>query len=388
MGLTMGFTLKPVTGKQLIGRQEVVHAMLQELSDIKSDTDYAIYGLRRVGKTSVLRELERRLQTEKKVVPIYLSLWQIYPFTLKTFLEKLIVTALESYHKKLSLKYSISDLMKTPVAMLRKILESSTLGAKLRDELEFTLSFKIQPEIDYSKLFEKAFSLPEILARDTNTKCVLILDEFPSLLELKDGLSLIRAIRSIHESQQKTVLCIASSVRKYMDIVAMSETSPFYKQLVTKEIKPLNEAEVGLLLETNAEEYGIKIMKEGIKQMFHYTQGIPFYVQFLGKVAAEKKIGILTKEKVELLVTVFLEEEGTTIFMDYIKPFSSREQEIIKAMAEGVETVSELSAAVKESSNVISTYLLQLIDKGVIEKVERGKYHLIDPLFKEWLVNR
>ncbi len=384
----MGFTLKPVTGKQLIGREDIVQTMLQELSNLRSDTDYAVYGLRRVGKTSVLRELERRLRAQKNIVPIYLSLWQIFPFTLKTFLEKLIVTILENYQVKLSLKHSISDLMKTPLAMLQKILESSKISATLRDELEFTLSFKIQPETDYSKLFEKAFTLPESLAKDTNTKCVLILDEFPSLLELKDGLSLVRAIRSIHEPQQKTVFCIASSVRKYMDAVAMSETSPFYKQLVMKEIRPLTETEVELLLEMNAKEYGMKIVKEGVQEMFRYTQGIPFYVQFLGKVAAEKQIDILNKEQVHRIVQIFLEEEGTTIFADYIKPFSSREQEIIKALAQGIETVSELSTAAKESSNVISTYLLQLIDKGVIERVERGKYCLTDPLFKEWLANR
>lgn len=384
----MSFTLKPVMGKELIGRRELIEKVVKELKNKASDTDYAFYGLRRVGKTSILREMEARLKKEKNIVPVYVSLWQIFPFNLKSVLEKIIVESMESYKDKLPLKHKISELMKTSGMVLKKILEELKISIALQEELEFTLGFKLEPKTDYGELFERAFSLPEKLAQETKTKCVLFLDEFPSLVELKNGLALVRALRTIHEKQRNTVFCIAGSIRKYMEAVALSEVSPFYKQFMTREIKPLTQEDIKLLLEINGREYGIKVEEDGLKEIYQYTRGIPFYVQFLGKLAAEKQIKIFNKEQVTKLMGMFLEEEGTILFLEYMKAFSAREQEILKAMGQGAESLGEMVSKTKENPNIISTYLLYLINKGAIEKIERGRYCLTDNMFKEWLKER
>lgn len=52
-------TSKPVTGSRFFGREQEIHRILSGV-----DSNVAIMGVRRVGKTSLLRELERRLQLQ------------------------------------------------------------------------------------------------------------------------------------------------------------------------------------------------------------------------------------------------------------------------------------------------------------------------------------
>ncbi len=77
------FLLEPATGDSFVGREKLLEEMLIDLRDTTSWMGYAIYGTRRIGKTSVFKELERELKGEEKIVVIYLSLWDfVEPSTL------------------------------------------------------------------------------------------------------------------------------------------------------------------------------------------------------------------------------------------------------------------------------------------------------------------
>lgn len=73
----MGFTLRPVKGAGFIDRQELLDELISELTDIKSSTGYALYGKRRIGKTSILKEIQRRLDEEDEIVAVYFSVWDL-----------------------------------------------------------------------------------------------------------------------------------------------------------------------------------------------------------------------------------------------------------------------------------------------------------------------
>lgn len=382
------FSLKPVTGRELVGREQPIKEIMRVLKNKDSNTGYLLYGIRRVGKTSILRELEKRLKGAGIVV-VYVSLWEINPFNMKSLLEELVSRTLEEYGDRLPIKYKIRELFRTPAEITKRILETAKIGIKIREDAEFLLTFKFGGASP-SELFRRAFEFPEEIAKETKTKCVIILDEFPSILELKDGMSFIRALRSLHEKQRHVAFCISGSVRKTLDAVALSETSPFYKQFMMKEIRPLDKKSVALLLEKNFRHHGIK-MKEGITDfIYELTRGIPFYVQFFGKMMLAKNIKNIGKREMNLILKSFLDEEGNVMFMDYLHSFSQKEQGILSAIvaSENRRGVSEISKLAEELPSTVSTYLLYLIDKGAIEKKGRGVYELADPVFREWLRGR
>jgi hypothetical protein len=56
----------------------------------------------------------------------------------------------------------------------------------------------------------------------------------------------------------------------------------------------------------------LEISEEGIEQIYEFSAGIPFYVQFIGKML--KKKGTVTIKDIEEIGDEFLREEGDLLF--------------------------------------------------------------------------
>lgn len=383
----MGFTLRPVDGKDFVDREDIVEDMVATLSDKKSLIGFALYGKRRIGKTSVFKEVHRRLKAAEDVVPVYLSLWDLVEGNVEEFGRRFSTAILEEYGPRLSLKYKAKELLKSPASLLKDLLREMEVSVKLRDDIEFLMSFGGE-EMDYDALIEGAFNLPEKLAEETKTKCVLLIDEFPSITDLKNGSrigeGIIKKIRTIHEDQKGVVLCISGSIRKTMEVVALSPSSAFYRQFVVKEVKPLPEKYVYELIHRNTRK---KISKDALKRIFEFSGGMPFYVQFLGR-ELERKERIGAKD-VEEVIDEFLREEGNLLFKEEFGALSPKERMVVVAMAtEDLSTPSKIAKNTGENLNAVGMYLGYLEDKGIVRRENRGIYLFEDPVFKRWLAWR
>ena len=105
----MTFSLKPIWGKRLIGRESEITDIINTVKNSKTGT--ALYGVRRVGKTSILREVKERLSDDSKFKTIYLSLWELIPFSMSNFLQEFLICVLDSFlGDKISIKFR--ELMK------------------------------------------------------------------------------------------------------------------------------------------------------------------------------------------------------------------------------------------------------------------------------------
>ena len=376
----MRFSLTPVVKEDFIDRDILLEEMYAELSNSESNVGYAILGKRRVGKTSIFKELERRLRKVKGIVPIYFSVWDLIEFTLREFCQKLSVEILEAYRPVLGLGYRIRELLKTPTTMLRQILGKAQFKV-IYKELEFLLS--IDKEFDKDRLIENTFTLPERLSK--TIKCILFIDEFPSILNLKVnnagiGEPIIRKIRTIFEDWEKTSICISGSIRSTMSVAVLSSSSPFYRQLIIREIKPLEERWVRSLLLRNLPG----ISKEAIKEIYSFSNGIPFYIQFLGKML-EKRRGSISIKDIREVEWEFLSEEGNIIFKEEFEKLSSKERLIILAISNGHYTPKNIAKEVGEKISNINRFLSYLKEKGEISREEKGVYRIEDPVFARWL---
>jgi len=124
----MVFTLTPAKGDGFIDREELMDEILKTLSNKNIRMDFALYGIRRVGKTSIFKELHRRLKKRKDIVPVYVSLWNIAPKTVYSFTKSLTVEVLKAYGPAVSLRYKVSKLLESPSSILRDILSEKISG--------------------------------------------------------------------------------------------------------------------------------------------------------------------------------------------------------------------------------------------------------------------
>jgi len=350
--------------------------------------EHGLYGIRRVGKTSILKELQRRLKKRKEVVPVYISLWNIAPKNVCSFTKNFTAEVLRSYGPVVSLKYKVSKLLESPSSILREILSDLEISAKTGEDIEFLLNFK-EGDIDYDDLIKRSFALPEQLAKETKTRCVLMIDEFPSITDLKDGNGkigedIIGVIRTMYEDQENVILCVSGSIRKTMGNAALSSTSPFYRQFLVREIKPLEKDDVSKLIRKNL---GKKVSVEVLDKISDLTKGIPFYVQLMGK-KMELVRGSVNKDMINNIFKEVIEEEGDILFKEEFQSLSPKEQKIIMVMSRGISSPTEIANRANENPAVVSRYLGYLREKGSISKVDKGIYKINDPFFTRWVAER
>ncbi len=380
------FSLKPVTGKDFINRKGLLKEMVKELSDIDSTIGFALYGNRLVGKTSVLREVQRRLNSKDDCVCIYFSLWELVPNSMDAFIRIFSKCVIEGFRAELPLKYKVSEMAKMPATVLRDMLKEVKFGAKISDEVELFLKFKGTKGTDYSAMLRRTFELPDKLAVVCHVKCILLIDEFPSIIDLKNGKRIgkdvLGLIRTVHEEYKRTAICVSGSIRKTMEASLLAPTSPFYRQFIAKEIKPFKIEDVKELLKKNLAPQRIEISRDGIEYLYDQTAGIPFYVQFLGRRLMTAK-GKIDKDLVKRTTDEFLAEEGNVIFAEEFKALSPKEKKIVISIATGNHIPSEISNSIEESANTTSRFLIYLLEKGVLEKKEKT-YVLTDPVFEKW----
>ena len=274
--------------------------------------------------------------------------------------------------------------MKSPVSMLRKTIKELKISTKVGEDIEFLLTFDSRKEKEeYGDLIRRVFALPEQLAKETGTRCILMLDEFPSIVNLKNGNGkvgeeILGLIRTLYENQQNMILCASGSIRKTMEITALSSTSPFYRQFLVKKIEPLSEEHAKELITKNLSK---KISSESLNRIFEVTVGIPFYMQLIGK-----QIESMPETDINKIIEHTIKEECDIIFNEEFRRMSPKEQEIVIAMVKHkIHSPREIANATDDHADTVSKSLDYLQEKGIVEKERRGFYSLVDPVFSSWV---
>lgn len=384
----MAFTLKPAVDKEFFDRKELIEEMLTTLINVDLKMGFALIGPRRIGKTSIYMELVRLLKMQKKIVPVYFSVWELLENSIGEFVYVLTHKIINSYKGVLGIKYKIKNAISLPVATIISILKTTDIKIKILDEIEFALSARYAKKEFDVDLVTKAFSLPEELAKKTQTRCVLIIDEFPSIAELKNGKSLginiIKLIRTINESYKYTILNISGSIKKTMETAVLMPSSPFYRQFIVKNIMPFEKKDIKLLLTTNLH---LDINPNVLDYIYSEIKGIPFYIQILGRKLAQKRVKHINLEIIKDSIDEFIQEEGNLIFTEEFSRIGTKERHVLIVMSGHNEcSISQIAKETQESINAVSRYLLYLMQKGIVSKKQKGIYLVDDPMFQKWIM--
>ena len=386
----MAFTLQPAVKDDFVDREDILADMLSTLKDKSTRMGFALVGSRRIGKTSILMEVVRRLEEEKDIVPVYFSIWDLVENTLPELCTRITLAIIEGFKPHLSLKLKMKQLLNVPVLKFFEVLRSLNMKIAFFDEIEIALRMGKSGEIDHNTLIEKMFLFGEKMAKENGVRLVLVLDEFSSIMDVKNktklGEGIIKKIRTICEDLENTILCISGSIRKTMEITAISPSSAFYRQFIIKNIEPFDLEATTKILENNLDQ---KISAEAISRFYELTGGIPFYLQFLGRELSRFSFASIGPLQIEKSFDQFLLQEGDIIFAEQIKSFSDKEKMILSRMAcYDLRTPAEIQKSSGEPSNVVSRYMEYFLSKGVLQREKKGVYQFTDPVFEVWIKRR
>lgn len=382
----MAFTLKPAVGKNFLNREEIVKEMVETLSNFNIDMGFALVGPRRMGKTSILKEVARRLNKKKEIVSIYISIWELAESNIREFSQEFTAAIFDAFKPRFATKHKLKELLKVPAKKVYDLLKTLDMHIKIMDEIEIELG-KREKRVDTSTLIKNVFNLIESLSTDFRVRSILMIDEFPSIIDLKNGEKIgegiIKKIRTINEGLEKTVLCVSGSIRKTMESAVILPSSPFYRQLIIKKIGPLDESSVKKLLQNSLNK---TISKEALAHVHNLTHGIPFYIQFIGRELEKNTKVYIDRISIDKAFHEMLHEEGDIIFSQEFYSLNDRERAILKTMSlYNLNKLSKIAYKLNQGSNVVGKYMEYLAYKGIINKQTKGNYEIADPVFEDWI---
>lgn len=390
----MAFTIRPASNEAFINREEEINDIVATLKNPGVNMGFALYGPRRMGKTSILLKAVSELEKEPKTVVVYFSVWDLVEQDLTSFAKEFTSVVLESSQKHLPLKFKAKELLQLSYSLLRRQISQLKLSVDVADDISLMFALDRERKKDVNTIIDELFHLPERLGKEIGVKTHLFIDEFPDVINLKHqgkkiGQGILKKIRTIYEDYVHTTLNVSGSIKRTMSLAMFSSASPFYRQFIAKKIGPLSKRHIEELFKRNLENR--ELTNDGLDKIYQLTRGIPYYAQFLGKKFYERSSPIIETQEIDDALLEFLEEEGSLVFKDEMGGLSDKEKRIaIQIAIDDLETSNQIRDSLSKEVSNISQYLINLFDKGILEEEEeeKGKYKFVDPVFKLWLKNR
>ena len=239
----------------------------------------ALLGLRRIGKTLILKELILRwLQRPTPpgappIIPVYLDLKRL-GLSPESFAVEYVGAVLYWFLEKGEGR--ADDYARLP-ALLRA---ASTLGnARVLDMvLELDADLR-QQSIPQRRLLELAFNFPETLAREQGVRFLICIDEFQDLSllsnfpQVRDALDIFR---SVLQTQSAVTYVAAGSAISLMEGIFHQAHSPLFVHFRSERVGPFGRAESEELARKAL--VGEDLPPAAAQTLYEWTRGHPFYI--------------------------------------------------------------------------------------------------------------
>jgi hypothetical protein len=219
-------------------------------------------------------------------------------------------------------------------------------------------------------------------------KLVLLLDNIDRIFQnLGEETSLLRE----HLQNYKDIKIVGGSTR--MTEYFWSYNQPFYEFFRILQLQPLDSTEVRTVLLNWADKMQIPKLKQFVENrpgqletIRILTDGLPRTLQFFVNI-------LLTHdEETGYDYLRLLMDKVTPLYQERLNNLPPSQRKIVLQMAFAWEAVGakELAQAARMENRVISAQFSQLIDKGVVDKIETNTknhlYRLSERFFNLWLI--
>ncbi len=374
----------PVTGEGFFDREEFFEEFERSLIRKRSVLGFALYGLRRTGKSSILKEFQARLESRKNVIAIYIDVSAVHPFSIENFYDRVFEETFLAFQKREKLPRSmrIEEILHGSVSSILDFLRRSEVSVSIKEYLELRIKFS-EKKASLDELLKKAFETPEKLSKETGCRAILMLDEFP-FFESFGVENSFWALRSVVQDWKESCLIVSGSNISVMKQIASKKTSPFYLLLQIREVKPFDEKNSVKMLSGRFGKIGLKSEKGSLKLAYDLTGGFPFYLQWLGDRISDISSGKIISEKTVRVAFEKILNEAEAVFQIDISSISNGERDVILEIAEGREKVNLIADSIGKSAGVAGKNLERLAEKGFVKKTEKG-YEFNDPVLKAWM---
>jgi hypothetical protein len=368
---------------ELAGRDEILdeaRVLLGRVKERRPEKSILMTGLRGVGKTVLLNEIERIAQTmgyRTVLVEAHES----------KHLAVLIAPHLRRLLFDLDRVAGGGDKVRRGIAVLK-----SFIGAVKVSVGDFEFGLDIEPERGAADSGDLEVDLPNLFtavaeaAEERKTAVAILIDEIQYLRQPE----LSALIMAMHKMQQKQLPLVLVGAGLPILPGLAGESKSYAERLFSfPDIGPLSGSESAKALRDPVSAAGEKIDSAAIEEIFRMTKGYPYFLQEWGyqswNHAATSLITKTVVQETSKFVRDRLDKNFFRVRFDRLTP---REKNYLRAMAElgaGPYRTSDIADVLGMKVSSLGPVRASLIKKGMIYSPSHGEMTFTVPLFDEFM---
>jgi hypothetical protein len=369
---------------ELVGREgilEQARVLLGRVKEKRPEKSLLLTGLRGVGKTVLLNEIERlAAKTGYRTVPLEAHEDKALAAMLVPPLRKLLF--------ELDRAAGAGDKAKRGLAVLKGFMN----GVKLAmGDIEVGLD--IEPEKGSADSGDLESDLPNLFmavaeaAEERKTPVALLIDE----LQYFSARELSALIMAMHKMQQRQLPMVLIGAGLPILPRLAGESKSYAERLFSfPDIGALSEPDANKALQDPTKAVGVEFEAAALKEIFRLTQGYPYFIQEWGYQSWNRAAGPpITLEVVQAATATVIERLDANFFRVRFDRLTPGEKRFLRAMAglgAGAHRSADIAEALGVNINSLGPGRAKLIQKGMIYSPTHGDLAFTVPLFDEFML--
>jgi AAA+ ATPase superfamily predicted ATPase/Holliday junction resolvase len=375
-------TNHPVIGPGFHDRTAEMERLATFVAELRAGESrwLAIIGPRKVGKTSMILELSRRI-TEVDFVMV--DTQEVSPPSPELFRTCALRVADQVLGRELA---NSLEVLAATEDEFNAVLDGSATFTALPARLKTTIRALARAEMtdDFARL---CLDLPEQLAETLQRHIVIAIDEFQELAGLTRGHDVLPIIRSTWQRHRRVGYVVSGSGRTLLENMVTQQHSPFFQHFSLMYVEPFARAAAIELLTADGGP-GRPVPVALAERAVSVLGGHPFYLQLLGEALTAREPPYDDAAFKEALQDVLFSRTGRLALyfqlgFDRAVGRSTYLAAVLDALSAGALRMTDIAARIRASTADTARYLERLGD--VVRRLEGGRYELDDPVFGLWL---
>lgn len=369
---------------ELVGRDDILERtriLLGRTRLKRPEKSFLLTGLRGVGKTVLLNEMERLAQGNGYRT-ILIEAHEEKPLSI------LLASQLRRLLFELDRLAGMGDKVRRGLATLKGFI--GAIKVKVGD-VEFGLD--IEPELGAADSGDIEVDLPNLFvavgeaAEERQAPVIILVDEIQYLK--KEELSAL--IMALHKMQQRQLPMVLIGAGLPILPARAGESKSYAERLFNfPVIGPLSETEAFKALQDPVIKAGVEFEVAALAEIFRLTQGYPYFLQEWGYQAWNQATASpITLQVVKVATETVIRRLDENFFRVRFDRLTPREKQYLRAMAYlglGARRSGDIADALGVQISSLGPVRAKLISTGMIYSPSHGNMDFTVPLFDEFML--
>ena len=368
---------------ELVGRDDVLdqaRILLGRIKQRRAEKSILLTGLRGVGKTVLLNEMERTAQADGYRT-LLVEAHEQKP------LGALLAPPLRQLLYKLDRLAGTGHKARQALAVLKGFF--GTISVKMEG---IELGLDIDAEKGTADSGDLEIDLPDLFtavaeaAAEQGTCLAVMIDEIQYLNKKELG----ALIMSMHRMQQRQLPLVLMGAGLPILPGLAGESKSYAERLFSfPDVGALSESDTSRALQDPVKQYRVEFDEAAVREIYRLTQGYPYFLQEWGYQAWNRAevspISLVVVQGAFATVTKRLDENFFRVRFDRLTPKEKRFLRVMAGLGPGAQRGSEVAECLSVKINSIGPTRAKLINKGMIYSPAHGYLAFTVPLFDDFM---